>query len=472
MDDKWSEFMGFPSCRPDIWEELRQGEAKLRRLAFYDNLTGLPNRTYLLHLLEEMAASCQGAVISIDLNNFQTVNDSMGEDCGDLLLQQVAGRLRESLDESCVLARTSSDEFVAVCPAMTPERLNISGWVGNMAEMFRDPFVVKEQSCHLSASFGVAMYPKHGTSATQVMQHANVALYEVKKRGKKGWVLFEPSMKQRLQRKTTLEQNLYQALKNEEFFLEYQPVVDPRTREVIQLEALVRWHRLKEGIISPGDFIPLAEENGLIEAIGLWVLEEACAYAVELRKATGRNLRMAVNVSAKQIEQAGFVCQVLDVLERTGLPPSALELEITESLLIASFDKAVKVLHELGDAGVRFSLDDFGTGYSSLTYLTKLPIHTVKLDKTFIQDIQNDPVFEAVVRSVIEMSHHLSLRVVAEGVESREQFRHLCKLNCDYLQGYWFSPPLPQGKIRRFLDLWTAQRLCHLWFVEESPGSS
>nr|WP_314630858.1 EAL domain-containing protein [uncultured Noviherbaspirillum sp.] len=431
----------------------KQDEARMQRLATHDTLTGLPNRTLLNERLQQMLADAGGsalAVMFIDLDQFKKINDSMGHEPGDKLLCQVALRLRAMLQADGIVARLGGDEFVAVAPcpagkssaATTAERLLAA---------LAAPFDLGAQEVFVSASIGVAMYPAHAATREGLFQNADAAMYRAKASGRNAWCFFEAEMSVETRRRMQIEQALHRALERGEFELHYQPRVDLRSMTVTGMEALIRWNHPQLGRVAPLDFIPVAEEKGLIDAIGAWVLQEACLQNGRILRQFGRALRVSVNLSARQLRCDKLAARTAAALDAAGLPPHLLELELTESALIEDMDMSARRLGELKASGIRIAVDDFGTGYSALAYLQRFPLDILKLDRSFINQQIDGAGNANFIKAFIDLAHALNLSVVAEGIETASTLDILRKSHCDEGQGYLFSRPLSLPEFQLFL---------------------
>ena len=431
----------------------KAAEDEINRLAFFDPLTGLPNRRLLLDRLKQALASSTrnvkyGALLFIDLDHFKNLNDTLGHDIGDLLLQQVAERLATCVRESDTVARFGGDEFVVMLEdlsATIQEAANQAESVGEkILSTLNQTYALGSAEHHSTPSIGIALFADHSEGIDELLKRADLAMYEAKAAGRNTLRFFEPEMQTIVTARAAMEIGLREALANGHFFLHYQAQVTD-VCGVAGAEALVRWRHPLRGTISPTEFIPLAEETGLIQPLGLWVLETACAQLARWAMLPGMaHLTLAVNVSARQFHQTDFVDQVLAVLERTGANPCRLKLELTESLLVTNIDGVIAKMSALKIIGVGFSLDDFGTGYSSLSYLSRLPLDQLKIDRSFVMNIESNDNAAAICAATISLAHALNLKVVAEGVETEAQRYFLNMVHhCDLIQGYLFSRPLP-----------------------------
>lgn len=425
--------------------ERKRAEARMEHLAFYDPLTGLANRMLCLDRLQQSlsAAHRHGrklAVMAMDLDLFKNVNDSLGTVKGDWLLREAASRFSGCVREADTVARLGGDEFAAIMSDVTEEAAG--ALVRKFLGVLREPFVLGEHTVHISCSIGIALYPSDGDDAQTLLRNAEAAMRRAKEQGRDTAMFYTGEMNAKALERLALAEDLHRALASNEFVLHYQPRVDLRSGKVTGIEALVRWQHPGKGLIPPDRFIPLAEETGLILPLGEWVLREACAQAAAWNRA-GCSVSVAVNLSARQFRQTDLTDKVDGILREAGLDPGSLELEITESMVMGHAEKTISTLERLSQLGVRLAIDDFGTGYSSLNYLKRFPVHVLKVDKSFIAGIPDDPDDITIVTAIISMAHDLGLRVVAEGVEIPEQLAFLRRQGCDEMQGYYFSKPLP-----------------------------
>ena len=427
----------------DVTDRKHQ-EEKIYHLAYYDALTGLPNRRRLEMLLTEKSILDQacGALLFIDLDNFKLINDSSGHACGDALIADVAKQLVAAVGSSHILARVGGDEFIVVL-TNTNRRAFIQAYAQRLINLFNTPFSCQGHPYYLSASIGIAFFPEDGITLDELLRKADTALHIAKETGPSAYRCFEQTMQDSMLEKIALENRLRAAVKSkQQFHMHYQPQIDLKTGKTIGMEALMRWFCPEQGLISPLKFIPVAEETGLINDLGDWGLRSACRFCRELHDLGHETLSVSVNVSVKQLSLDNFVESVAAVLVETGLPPSALELEITESVLIQAFETNVHKLEALRAMGIRTALDDFGTGYSSLTYLQQLPIHTLKIDQSFINRIQHEQSTRTITATLILLAQQLGMSVVAEGIETQAQYELLASFGCDSIQGYLISKPL------------------------------
>ena len=422
----------------------------------HDALTGLPTREVLVERLKAMLGGARRddrmvAVLRFDLVDFRTINDTLGYLAGDLLLRHASARLLAELRETDTLARMGADEFAIVQTGLGSPQ-DAARLCERLLRAMEEPFELLGQSAHVQAHIGVAVYPIDGLEAEQLLQRAGLALGRTKAPGAQAVRFFEEAMDSELRQRKALEQDLHHALERDELELEYQPQIDICSRRMIGIEALLRWQHPKHGRIPPDDFIPLAEDNGLIVPIGDWVLEQACAQAVRWQRAGAPDLRISVNVSPVQFHNRDLVHAVRGALERSGLAPQHLELEITERVLMAHTDANLETLRRLKALGVRISIDDFGIGHSSLGYLRRFPFDELKLDRSFIGVLESDASAMAIVRATLNLGRNLGLDAVAEGVETAEQLALLDAEGCRLAQGYFFSPPVNPREIDMMVD--------------------
>ena len=440
----------------------KSSEAEVRRLAYFDPLTGLPNRRLLMERLECALEACardgsKGALLFIDLDNFKAVNDTVGHAEGDRLLEQVAAILGHCVRRDDTVARLGGDEFIVMLQDLSGderEASRLAEAIGHkILQALHKRFELGSSEHRVSASVGVTLFGDHpGERVEEPLKRADMAMYQAKFAGRNALRFFDPRMQAEVSARAEVEAGLWGALEKQQFVLQYQPQI-AADGTVIGVEALVRWHHPERGMIPPAEFIPLAEESGLILALGRWVLESACAQlAVWASDPQRARLKIAVNVSARQFRQDDFVADVLEVLARSGADPARLELELTESSLVIDVDKVVAKMDALKARGVGFSLDDFGTGYSSLAYLKRLPLDQVKIDRGFVRDILVDPNDAAIAGMIIVLAESLGLGVVAEGVESEAQRAFLAQQGCRTYQGYLFSRPLAVAELETYLD--------------------
>ena len=447
--------------------DRKQSEKSIYRLAYFDTLTGLPNRLAFFERLQRevhRARHHRGklAVLFMDLDRFKNVNDTLGHGAGDLLLQTVAERLLQGVRPADVVARSDADEiemdlarlggdeFTVLIPEL---RHGDTAWAvaRRIQDLLRRPFALGGREVVVTASIGIAVYPDDGEDAQTLLKHADTAMYHAKDLGRDNSQFYSASLTEEAMRRLNLESNLRLALERGEFFLAYQPQLDLASGRIHSLEALIRWQHPQQGLISPMDFIPAAEENGLIVPIGDWVLRTACDDLARWR-AAGRTLRVAVNLSAVQFRDPDLVSRIKAILAETEVAPESLELEVTEGVLMEDSAATLATLNSLREVGMELSLDDFGTGYSSLSYLKRLPLNNLKVDQSFVRGLPADKESLAIVRAIVSLAKNLGFTVTAEGVETIEQAQILHGLSCETLQGYYFSKPVRAADIADLLD--------------------
>jgi diguanylate cyclase (GGDEF)-like protein len=442
---------GYVATHEDVTETVRV-EEQIRYLASHDGLTGLPNRAQLLARVDEaLGRGRRGESFGLhylDLDNFKIINDAQGHPAGDLLLKLAAGRMRTCLSPGDMLARIGGDEFVVLQAGLeTPEQAG--ELAGRLVAAMAEPFDLEGRQAFIGLSAGISVYPGDGTNARDLLKNADLAMYRSKSEGRNTFRFFELAMDARVQERRLLELDLRRALANEEFEIYYQPQVDATTETIVGCEALLRWHHPTRGMVAPGEFIPLAEEIGVIVPLGAWVLHRACRDAAAWPAAVG----VAVNLSSHQFKGLSLYQSVVSALDASGLSPARLELEITESVLLANTESTIATLKLLRAMGVRIAMDDFGTGYSSLSYLRSFPFDKLKIDRSFIKDFGEDNENSAiVVRAVASLGAALGMTTTAEGVETVEQLRLIRSLGCDEVQGYYFGRPCPAGELTALFD--------------------
>ncbi len=433
---------------------LRETEARMQRLTNFDSLTGLPNRAHFHQLVDQGLAAARrnegcGAILTIDLRRFDTVNETFGHEIGDELLRQVAKRFRQTLRDEDVLARTAADEFVVAL--LSVQKREHSGIVAQkLLATLKPGFVIESIVLHVGASIGISVFPEDGMDTITLLQFADVAVKRLKAEGESGYLLYSPEMNQRAKERWQLEGELRQALAAEQLLLHFQPKVSLRNGRIVGAEALIRWMHPEKGMISPAFFIPMAEETGLILDIGDWVLEETCRQ-IRRWKLAGTDMPVvSVNISARQFDQL-LPVRIGAALDRHGLPAACLQLEITESLLVRGTDGVVQIMNDLVAMGLVLSMDDFGTGYSSLAYLKRFPITALKIDRSFVVGIPGDDNDCAIARAIVTMAQQLRQEIVAEGVETKAQMHFLRALGCDQMQGFLFSPAVAADELARMV---------------------
>lgn len=426
--------------------ELKEAHRQMEQLALFDTLTGLANRRLFMDRLQQSLAECRRkqtsiALMFLDLDQFKRINDSLGHDSGDMLLLTVAERLKSSVRATDTVARLGGDEFTVLLTDVR-DTYAVTHVAKQILKALKQPIRLRKHELIISTSIGITLAPEDGTNAESLMKNADLALYKAKEFGRDRYHFFTEELNAQALRHLILEQELRQALNGNEFCLDFQPQVDLRSEQIISVEALLRWNHPTRGRVSPDEFIKVAEETGLIIPIGRWVLRNACMQVRMIQQLTGQEVRVAVNLSARQFRDPRLEETISEVLAESGLPPHCLELEVTESMLMDDIDKVINQLNRIKSTGVTIAIDDFGSGYSSLSYLKRLPVDILKVDRKFVQDIPNDINDMEITSAVIAVAHKLSLKVVAEGVEDIDQRDFLMINRCDYAQGYYFSKPL------------------------------
>ncbi|HEX5049089.1 MAG TPA: EAL domain-containing protein [Gammaproteobacteria bacterium] len=435
--------------------ERRLYQARIEQQANYDTLTGLANRSLLDDRLHQgiLTAATYGtrlAVVFVDLDRFKFINDSLGHHVGDELLRAMAERFKSCVREFDTVARLGGDEFVLLVNGQGgPD--SVGTMMERMLETISQPWRSAQGEFEITCSIGVALYPDDGNDAATLLKNADSAMYRAKEHGRNNFQFFTNELNELMKERLELESNLRRALERGQFELLYQPRVDLATRKIVGAEALIRWQLPNRGVISPGRFIPIAEEIGLIAPIGRWVLHTACAQAKAWQTAGFAPCTVSVNVSPRQFRRDDLVETIAEVLSATGLDPKYLEIELTENMVMHEGEQMVEMLHAIKRLGVQIAVDDFGTGYSSLSYLKRFPVDRLKVDRSFVQDLATDADDAAIVRTIIALGHNLGLRVVAEGVETEEQIAFLSANACDELQGYFFSKPVSGWRLRKLL---------------------
>ena len=433
----------------------KKSEAIISYQIHYDSLTGLPNRKYLYEYLKEVLEKLEDekqkfAVLFLDIDRFKLINDSLGHTIGDLLLKAVGDRLKTLLRQDDLLVRLGGDEFAIIAKVIdsTDAVVQIAE---SIIQALTLPFSCGGHQLHITTSVGGSIYPDHNTEVEGLIHNADMAMYRAKEEGRNCFKFYIPNMQEQSFQRLLMENNLRRALENEELETYYQPQIDVNTGKIVGLEVLLRWHHAALGSISPSEFIPLAEETGLIIPIGNWVLRHSCLQAIAWLDVGLPPIQISVNLSIKQLQHKDFLVSLKQILNETDFDPHYLELEITEGIMMDSIEEKIILLEQFHEMGIKLSIDDFGTGYSSLSYLKNLPIDTLKIDRTFIEYINHNQQDQAIVTSLINLSHSLNLIVIAEGAETSEQVDLLRSLGCDQVQGYFFYKALPAEQIEGLL---------------------
>jgi diguanylate cyclase (GGDEF)-like protein/PAS domain S-box-containing protein len=455
----WSFYIGIIL---DITERKTIDE-KIKYLAFHDDLTGLPNRK-LFH--EHLDTTIKNAkleenhiILFIDLDQFKIVNDTLGHSIGDLLLKEVGKRISSSIRTQDIVARHAGDEFIILMKKIST--IETDSIAKRILQSLEEAFFIQENEIFISASIGISIYPLHGTDPETLLKNADAAMYDAKFHGKNNFKYYSIEIENANNRKMAIINGLHKALENKEFEIYYQPKIITSSQSVVGVEALLRWNHPLHGPISPAEFIPLAEETGMIIAIGEWVLQEACKKYIEWESQGIAPEHLCINISPRQLRDPHFINKINNAIKEHHFKAQHLEIEITESVAIDNFDDVFTKLKQIREIGVKVALDDFGTGYSSLSYLRQFPIDSLKIDRSFIKDVLIDSQTAAIVTSIISIAHSLNLPVIAEGVETEEQFHLLNDLHCDFIQGYYISPPVPTNEIEVILkEQWKRPKPC------------
>ena len=445
----------FVSVSHDI-SERKQSEETIKRLAFFDPLTGLPNRSLFKERIDQSKLQSDRnrtgfALLYLDLDRFKNINDSLGHPVGDSLLVAVGERIQSRLRATDTVARLGGDEFAIIANGLDkPEQA--SNVANQVIRSIEEIFTIGDHELGISTSIGISLYPQDAEDIDQLIIRADSAMYQAKDSGRNQFQLYSGANEAQLMDRLALESHLRHAIERDELLLYYQPKIDLVTGQINSIEALLRWKHGERGLVPPSDFIPLAEESGLIVPIGEWVFEAVCKQ-INLWDAQGQSkLRVAVNLSGRQFREDDLVRKIENIVSQAGIPAGRLEIEITESTIIDNPDQAIQTLNALRANGFRLSIDDFGTGYSSLSYLKRFPLNTLKIDRSFVRDLVSDSEDARIVTAVIGLAHGLGLRVVAEGVENEEQLEFLRRHHCDEVQGFYFSKPIPSDDLDEFLE--------------------
>lgn len=446
-----AEFRGFRGVAADITQS-KKIEDRMAHMAHYDGLTGLPNRLtmqdYLEKLLRKPAApNTVRALLWLDLDNFKWVNDTLGHPAGDELLRQVASRLGELIESTEMVARLGGDEFAVIVER--PAGGALESLFGRLVEHMRQPYNIWGSTAHCPASFGVRVFDAYTTDIREIMKHADLALYEAKRTGKAQWSMFTAQLEANARARIQIETELERAIDNEELMVYFQPLVDASTHKIVSVESLLRWQHPTRGLVYPDEFIELAEDNGLITRMGEWVIRAALAEAARLPE----HVKVAVNISPLQIHSATLISTIVNALAANNISPNRFELEITESVLMNDTDFTLRRLHQIKDLGVRISLDDFGTGYSSLSYLRSFPFDKIKIDKSFVKDLESRPDSRAITSATLSLARTLGMRCTAEGVETLYQAEFLRDQGCDELQGFFMSRAQPLDNLAHIVEV-------------------
>ncbi|PUA26596.1 MAG: two-component system response regulator [Cellvibrio sp. 79] len=439
--------------------ERKKSRERIDFLAHHDSLTELPNRALLNDRLEMAINTAKRrkekvGILFIDLDRFKNINDSLGHAAGDQILRQTATRLSAAVRNDDTVARLGGDEFVVLLPRVRDER-SLAEVAIKLREELLKPYTLEDMPLHLSPSIGIAVYPDDGDTPSTLIKNADAAMYLAKEKGRNNYQFYTPILNARTLDRLKLEYDLRSALDQGQFELHYQPQIDVRSKRVYGAEALVRWRHPERGLVPPNHFIPIAEEIGLIIPLGAWVIAEAARQVKRWHAAGFGELVVSVNISALQFHQAGFLNEVQGILEQAGTAPSSLELELTESMLMSDMEVSIQVLQAFRDFGYRIAIDDFGTGFSCLNYLRRLPVNILKIDQSFVRDMQTDSASLAIVASIIRLAESLGMETIAEGVETAGESEVLSHQGCNLMQGYYFSKPLPVAQFESWLQQWS-----------------
>lgn len=463
ITNKYGDITNYVSIFSDITVH-KQNEEQIQKLANYDVLTGTANR-YLLtqefqRLLEIASQHNQMlAVLFLDLDRFKLINETLGHHYGDLLLKKVSSRIKWLLKKKDVMARFGGDEFVIVLPNIKFEQEAVK-MANDIIVALKEPFFLKEQEVYATTSIGIAIYPVNGEDTDQLIKNAAKGMYKAKSNGRNNFELFdEGHHPQNQSRRMVLENRLRKAIQNDELSMNYQPQVELKTGKIKGIEALLRWKHPDLGSISPGEFIPIAEETGLIIPISEWVIQQVCKEVKRLHDVGYNELKVSINISGLHFNQSYFVKDVSEIIRNANMNPNLVELELTESVIMANAKESIDELVDVKQNGMKVSIDDFGTGYSSLSYLKRFPIDTLKIDQSFIRNLTSYSDDAAIVRAIIMMAKSLQLEIIAEGVENREQLDFLRQEKCDIIQGFYVSKPLPFSELEEFLEKWKPKML-------------
>lgn len=435
--------------------ELKVSEDRIQYLAYYDRATGLPNRHNVIEHISHWLGVAEredikGALFFLDIDNFKVINDTFGHEFGDKVLKRLGTELERICGTDSIVGRFGGDEFI-LAKFGIKDKEAVRDTIDSILDIFNSPWVIDNYEIYPTASLGVTIFPDDGNETETLLKNADIAMYEAKEHGNNSYVFFEPSMNDRVVERMGLDRDIRNALDREEFSLVYQPQINSKTGRIEAVEALIRWNHPQRGYIPPDQFIPFAEETGLIIPIGEWVLRTACRQNGRWQDKGYNPVRMSVNISPIQLRRRGFISLVEEILGEVELDPSYLELEITESSLMESMEENIGILRRLNQMGVRIALDDFGIGYSSLNYLQRLPINNVKIDKSFVKDITKNVEKRYIAEVIITLAHKMNLTVTAEGVETEEQLRMLVNKRCDLIQGFLFSEPLPAAEAEKLI---------------------
>jgi diguanylate cyclase len=436
------------------YDELKRNKEKIQKLAYLDYLTELPNRLSFIEMLDSVMLTLRNeeiiAIMHVDIDNFKIINDTLGHSYGDELLIDVTHRLKQAMDDNDYLARVGGDEFVVLSQNLTDSG-EYETKIKKIQKIFDYPFVLAMKEYFITVSIGIAMAPKDGKITQVLIKNADSATHAAKANGKNTFVYFDDSINEKLMDKIQIQSELRKAIENNEFLVYYQPQINLSNDKIVGFEALIRWDHPDRGILTPAEFIPLAEETGLIVPIGCWVIKSACQQLKQWEEEGYDELVMAVNISARQFKDQEFADMVRNIIHETDINPSRLVLEITESIALLDMDYSVAIIQKLKELGIEFSLDDFGTDYSSMNYLKRLPVNNLKIDKSFLDTVLDNSSDQSIFQTIISLAQILDLDVIAEGVEKDEQALFLKRVKCNKAQGYLYSEPLPGDMAEQLL---------------------
>lgn len=435
--------------------KIKERDQSLKKMAYYDSLTGLPNKTYLNRELEKYIKYCSKSskcfgVLYIDIDDFRRINDTYGHKAGDEVLVQFSKRLNIQLQKNILCFRLGGDEFALLIQDIK-DRIELESDVKRIINKFKKPFIYDEKEIYFSVSIGVTLYPKDGEDESELLQYADTAMFAAKEKGKNNYKFFTGKMRDEVKKKLDIERNLRRALLKNEFILYYQPQIDINNISIKGFEALIRWNSREMGFKNPTEFISICEETNMIIPISNWIIEEACKAVKKINIRYEKNYTISINISPIQIKYDKFITELKDIINRVGINPKLIELEITENVLINSYNEILDILYKIKEIGVKISLDDFGTGYSSFSYLKSLPIDFLKIDKSFVNNIDRDNKELKLIRSIINMAHDLNMKVIAEGIETISQLNYIENNHCDIVQGYVYSKPIPEDLLDDYI---------------------
>lgn len=440
--------------------DRKHAEEQLRNLAHYDSLTGVANRYSLQKRLKSLIRTAekynqQMAILFLDLNRFKYVNDNLGHSFGDILLKEVSARIKDLIKNKDMIARLGGDEFIIVLPNIKHAKEGVF-MAQKINKALSSPFMLGNREVFISTSIGISLYPMDGKDMETLLSSADKAMFKAKA-DSSPFEFYHEDMHKNESRRMLLENYLRKALENEEFYLVYHPQIDLQTNEIIGIEALLRWKQAELGHVSPAEFIPLAEETGLIVPISEWLIEKACEDVKKIHLETNKNIKICINISALHFNQMHFVHSIQEIVQRTNINPNYIELELTESMIMPKAKESIDKLVKIKKLGIKLSIDDFGTGYSSLSYLNRFPLDILKIDQSFVRGMSAYKDDSSIVEAIIMMGHRLNLKVVAEGVENKKQLEFLKSQSCDYIQGFYITKPLPLQELTDFLNDWEWQ---------------